>query len=113
MTLRQATALATGLLAAAALGACGEQRRSAPSQATSGREVFAQAGCAGCHELSAAGASGRVGPSLDEAKPSAAEVEAKVRRGGGGMPAFEGRLSDQQIKAVAGYVAGAAGRGSP
>jgi mono/diheme cytochrome c family protein len=112
MTFRQAIA-ASSLLAAAALGACGNQGQSGPSQPTSGEQVFAQAGCAGCHELAAAGASGRVGPSLDKAKPSAAAVEAKVRRGGGQMPAFEGRLSDQQIKAVAGYVADTAGRGSP
>src|SRR3954469_5878454 len=37
--------------------------------ATAGKQVFAKAGCGGCHTLDAAGASGTVGPNLDEAKP--------------------------------------------
>ena len=57
------------------------------------------------------GPSGQVGPNLDDLKPDAATVEAKVRNGGGGMPAFEGRLSDAEITAVAKYVAENAGKG--
>ena len=34
-----------------------------------------------------------------------------VRNGGGGMPAFQGRLSDAEIMAVAKYVAENAGKG--
>jgi len=34
-----------------------------------------------------------------------------VRNGGGGLPAFEGRLSDAEIEAVAKYVAENAGKG--
>ena len=71
---------------------------------TPGAKVFADAGCENCHTLSAAGATGTVGPNLDEAKPDAAEVERKVRSGGGGMPSFEDRLSDQEIQDVAEYV---------
>ena len=36
-----------------------------------GKAIFASAGCAGCHTLADAGATGTVGPSLDAAKPSA------------------------------------------
>src|SRR6478752_968005 len=37
--------------------------------ATAGKAVFTSAGCAGCHTLKAAGATGAVGPNLDQLKP--------------------------------------------
>lgn len=73
-----------------------------------GKAIFAQS-CAGCHTLADAGASGTVGPNLDESKPSAEAVAAMVRSGGGGMPSFGGQLEPAQIDAVAAYVAAAAG----
>ena len=75
-----------------------------------GKQVFASAGCAGCHTLKAAGASGQVGPNLDSLKPDAAAVEAQVTAGGGGMPAFKDQLSPAQIKAVSAYVSSVAGQ---
>ena len=60
--------------------------------------------CGSCHTLSAAGTSGQVGPNLDNLSLPAAAIEAKVRAGGGTMPAFSGKLSDAEIKAVAAYV---------
>ena len=114
MTFRRAAAAALAVTAAAALPACGNQGgqgSQSQREATSGQAIFQQ-NCAGCHTLSAAGAQGRNAPNLDERKPSAATVERQVRNGGGGMPAFQGRLSDQQIKAVADYVARSAGGGS-
>jgi Cytochrome c. len=69
-----------------------------------GKAVFASAGCAGCHTLKAAGASGTVGPNLDQAKPSAALVVDRVTHGKGGMPSFAAQLSEQQIKDVAAFV---------
>jgi mono/diheme cytochrome c family protein len=75
-----------------------------------GKQVFATAGCAGCHTLSAAGASGQVGPNLDQLKPDAATVQAQVETGGSGMPAFKDQLSPAQIKAVAAYVSSVAGQ---
>jgi len=77
--------------------------------AAAGKDVFASAGCGGCHTLADAGASGTTGPNLDELKPSFEAAEAQVREGGGGMPAFEGNLSDDEIANVAAYVAEAAG----
>ena len=56
-----------------------------------------------------AGSSGSVGPNLDDLQPSQEQVAAKVRVGGGGMPAFEGQLSDQEIQDVAAYVSSVAG----
>ena len=65
--------------------------------------------CAGCHTLAAAGASGAVGPNLDERKPDAATVTAIVTSGRGSMPSFSGQLSEAEIAAVADYVAANAG----
>jgi YVTN family beta-propeller protein len=83
-----------------------EVAAAAPKGAPSGKAVFASAGCAGCHTLAAAGASGQVGPNLDELKPDAATVEAVVTSGSGTMPSFKGKLSSEEIKAVAAFVAG-------
>ena len=77
-----------------------------------GREVFttiAQPPCALCHTLAAAGATGMVGPSLDELKPDRQRVITTVRDGIGVMPSFEGKLTNEQIEAVAEFVAGATG----
>ena len=76
-----------------------------------GETVFTSS-CGSCHTLGAAGTGGSVGPNLDDLKPNADTVEAKVRNGGGGMPAFEGQLSDAEITAVAQYVAENAGKES-
>jgi outer membrane protein assembly factor BamB len=77
--------------------------------AANGTAVFTQ-NCASCHTLAAAHATGTVGPNLDQLKPSRAVVQRQVANGGGGMPAFSGRLTPQQISAVAAYVATSAGR---
>lgn len=77
--------------------------------AVDGAAVFASAGCDGCHTLAAAGSSGSVGPNLDDLQPDAATVEATVRSGRGVMPSFEDDLSDEEITAVATYVAESAG----
>ena len=84
-------------------GAAGE------GDAENGKAVFASAGCGGCHTLSDANAGGSIGPNLDEVQPSEEAVAAQVRVGGGGMPAFEGQLSDQEIQDVAAYVSSVAG----
>jgi len=73
-----------------------------------GKEVF-KASCGSCHTLSDAGTSGQIGPNLDQARPDYETVRAKVESGGGGMPSFSGRLTPQQIRDVAAYVATEAG----
>jgi mono/diheme cytochrome c family protein len=77
--------------------------------ATAGKAVFSSAGCAGCHTLSDAGASGNVGPNLDQAKPPLSLVVARVTKGQGAMPSFKGQLSDKQIADVTAYVVKATG----
>jgi glucose dehydrogenase/mono/diheme cytochrome c family protein len=69
-----------------------------------GKQVFSQ-NCATCHTLAAAKATGTVGPNLDQLHPDAARVKRQVENGGATMPAFKGRLSDEQIEAVSQFVA--------
>jgi mono/diheme cytochrome c family protein len=114
---------AAGLAAAAmlVLGACGggdsgdkgnpqtqipsgNARTQPTQQAVSGKKVFT-GNCGACHTLAEAGTKGQRGPNLDDLKPDVATVQRQVINGGGGMPAFNGRLSQQQIDAVANYVA--------
>lgn len=74
--------------------------------AANGEQVFASAGCGGCHTFSAAGSSGAVGPDLDDAAPSYDAVVTQVTNGGGSMPSFEDELSEQEIRDVAAFVSG-------
>jgi cytochrome c6 len=73
-----------------------------------GKTVFAS-NCGTCHTLKEAGTSGTTGPNLDELEPSLAEVKTQVENGGGGMPAFKGVLSPEEITNVATYVSTVAG----
>ena len=75
-----------------------------------GKQVFASAGCTSCHTLADAGASGSVGPNLDDVKPAFDRVVDRVTNGRGVMPPFKGQLSDQQITDVAAYVSSVAGK---
>ena len=94
----------TGTTAAARSGAAEQVEASG----VDGRSVFAQ-NCASCHTLADADADGKVGPNLDQAAPDAALVQERVTNGQGGMPAFDGTLEDDEIEAVAAYVADATG----
>ena len=83
-----------------------------PAAATSGdpaagREVFMTAGCAGCHALSDAGASGAIGPNLDESLPSFELAVDRVTNGAGAMPPFSDQLGATEIEDVAAYVVAA------
>jgi mono/diheme cytochrome c family protein len=74
-----------------------------------GAAVFAEAGCGSCHTFAAAGASGTIGPNLDESMPSKELAMERVREGMGAMPSFADQLSPEQIAAVADYVSQNAG----
>lgn len=91
--------------AAADTGAGGDA-----AAAAAGKDVFASAGCGSCHTLAAAGASGAVGPNLDETKPAKELVVDRVTNGKGAMPPFAGQLTDEQIDQVASFVSSAAGQ---
>ena len=79
-------------------------------QAADGEAIFAAAGCGGCHTLAAAGASGTVGPNLDDSKPSRELAIDRVTNGKGAMPAFKDSYDKAQIAAVADYVVENAGK---
>ena len=74
--------------------------------AEAGAEIFASAGCGSCHAFEAAGSTGTTGPNLDDAEPSFEEAVEQITNGGGGMPPYEGQLSEQEIADVAAYVSG-------
>jgi mono/diheme cytochrome c family protein len=74
--------------------------------AANGEEVFASAGCGGCHTFEAAGSTGSIGPNLDDAAPSFDLVVTQVTNGGGAMPSFGDELSEQEIQDVAAFVSG-------
>ena len=112
----RAVALTTFLILAAGCG--GESENAATTQETSsaeptGRELFIQ-NCSGCHTLKEAGTTGKVGPNLDQKKPTKARVLFMLNNGGGGglgvMPKFKGTLSDEQLQKLATYVSSVAGK---
>ena len=74
-----------------------------------GKEVFASTGCGSCHTLSDAGATGTVGPNLDESSVDFAAAQTQITNGGGGMQAYSGTLSEEEIANVAAYVVSAGG----
>jgi mono/diheme cytochrome c family protein len=71
---------------------------------SAGASVFASAGCATCHTLTAAGSTGTAGPNLDALQPSVAVIENQVEYGGDHMPAYGSTLTPQQIANLAAYV---------
>lgn len=96
-----------------ALPAIAAQADATGAETARGLLLFKEAAtppCAVCHTLADADAFGAIGPSLDEVKPTAARVEAVLRKGLGAMPAYD-TLSDADIRALAQYVSHAAGGG--
>ena len=69
-----------------------------------------ESNCATCHALADAGASGEIGPNLDQVQPSVARSVRQIANGGGGMPEFKDQLSQEQIQALAEYIARVAGK---
>jgi mono/diheme cytochrome c family protein len=103
-------AVAAVLLAFVA-GCGGSDEDSSPPPATaSGGEQLFKDNCSSCHTLAAAGASGKVGPDLDQLRPGPELVTTQVNNGGGAMPSFKGKLTPDQIKQIADYVSQNAGK---
>jgi mono/diheme cytochrome c family protein len=67
------------------------------------------ASCGSCHTLADAGTTGTTGPNLDDAHPTMAKAVEQITKGGGGMPPFEGQLTEEQIQALAEYLVSATG----
>lgn len=97
-------------VAALALAVLGAGAAVADPVQEAGRKIFTEGTdppCTLCHTLRAAGATGKVGPSLDDLKPDKARVLEAVRSGLGVMPAFDEQLSEAQIEEVADFVVAA------
>jgi mono/diheme cytochrome c family protein len=84
-----------------------------PAVMAAGRTIFVKH-CSMCHTLA-----GKVAhptfiespiPNLDEVKPKAVYVDARVLGGGFDMPSLQGQLKPRQIAAVVAYVASVSGR---
>ena len=99
----------------------GQLAQAGLANATSPEQIFTAAGCAGCHTLAKANATGTQGPSLDDLAQSAAQVDgspeeyvresildpdAEVAEGfqAGVMPSYEGRLTDEQLQTLVEYL---------
>ena len=91
-----------GFASIALAGLLAEEAAAGPD-AAAGKEVFAEQ-CSVCHGADGLGGNG--GPDLTT-MPKAKEqagAEEQVTNGGGGMPAFKGQLSEEEIANVAAYV---------
>jgi cytochrome c6 len=114
MALRVAVAAPATLMPSAPAGPsipAGNEPSPAPATppvapaAVDGKALF-QGTCGGCHTLADAGTTGRVGPNLTRLDSSSAQVAGQIRQGDPpDMPAFGRRLSEDQITAIAEYVA--------
>ena len=96
------------LLTAFAAGCGGGGEEDSPPAAAGAEKLYSD-NCGNCHTLAAAGSTGKVGPNLDQLKPGPDLVKSQVVNGGGGMPAFGGKLTDEQIQQISDYVADNAG----
>jgi len=101
-----------GLFCLAAFASLPARAADDADQLALGKKLFMQAAvpaCAVCHALKDAGASGAIGPALDELKPDAQRVAKALRNGIGQMPSYMASLSEAQILALAHYVSRASG----
>ena len=85
--------------------AIAQARGNAGGAAADDPEGLFTANCASCHTFAAAGSSGTIGPNLDESPSDEAAIAEQIRNGGGAMPAFGDQLTDEQIEALAAWIA--------
>lgn len=75
-----------------------------------GRRMFADYSCNVCHALADAGATGAIGPSLDNPALTRDFVIDVVNFGRGAMPSFAGQMSEAEIATLATYIVESARR---
>ena len=91
--------------AAALLAGCGGDDQTEQSDAPQA-ELFAD-NCGSCHTFGPAGATGKVGPPLDNTPLDAAAISSQIENGGGGMP--PAILEGDEREDVARWIAANAG----
>jgi sulfite dehydrogenase len=96
-----------GMAAVLALLAAGAAGADDAASLVLGKKLFTGATppCALCHVLKDAGTTGKIGPPLDELQPDAEQVATALRQGVGVMPSYREKLSEEEIRALARYVA--------
>lgn len=99
--------VAMGVALSSAAGLASAQEGADAAQLEQGKTLFttdAVPACAICHTMKDAGATGAIGPDLDQLKPSADQVVKAMQTGLGAMPSFSNTLDEQQMQAVAAYI---------
>jgi len=101
MALRKWPALLSGLVLVLVLAGCGGGGDSGAGAADpADPEAIYKRHCLSCHKADLSGMNLKtVGSRL-----TIEQIEEKIRKGGGGMIAFENRLSDEQIAALAAWL---------
>ncbi|OCT11573.1 hypothetical protein A8709_05865 [Paenibacillus pectinilyticus] len=96
------------LVAALGLTACGDKPKETPSASTSVKvdvPKLYQNYCISCHGNQLQGGEGpniqKVGERLDEAA-----IIRQIQKGGNGMPPFQVSMKDEELKALAAWLAG-------
>lgn len=82
------------------------------SDRKAGAALWTVNGCAACHALAAAHATGSAGPNLDVLGLPAAEIARWLTAGGRSMPSFAATLTKKQIDQLALYVSSSARNGT-
>ncbi len=75
-----------------------------PAGYAAGKKLFKTLGCGACHTLKPAGTTGTLGPNLDQFEPPYSLIVTRITNGSGVMPAFEHRVSKDQIREIAAFV---------
>ncbi|GAC35450.1 sulfite oxidase [Paraglaciecola polaris LMG 21857] len=76
--------------------------------AARGKDIFigkAAPSCGVCHTLADAGSAGIIGPNFNQLKPSADQVFSAVSQGVGVMPSYSKQLTQDEMRALAAYLA--------
>ena len=123
---RRPAGVALGLATPAvliALTIAGNQAPGAAGAALTGQPAFDKlaaatyiqdAGCTTCHNFGGGG--GNIGPSLADGAQGLgndpAKIKLQIENGGGVMPAFKGKIPDDQIQAITDFIVGL-GTGTP
>jgi len=98
------------ILAALLLASCADNG-AGKGDPVAGKSLWTSSGCGGCHTFKAAASSGTQGPDLDAVAPTPDKVLQQLRKPGGLMPSFQGKLSDAEMRNVAAFVGAANSKG--